>query len=419
MSTQSNSSSRYLTHELVIQILLRLPTASSLARFRCVSRSWRSLLSDPEFIRNFLFHHSSKDGTRLRIMIKRLCYDRSVYSLHRFDTLRHISTAAAAEEEEELPTAPYKVRWPNGSSQLDIVGHANGIFCIADGNSDGASDIILWNPETSETRVVPVSPFAHMSGFVVWGQQEQIGFGFDPESNDYKVVRTLQFTQGGNDNDDDDDDGDGNYSQDEEEEEVEEDESSLELSEVFSLRHGSWRKLQGGFTPGLLYSIPECHEGRYYWWWDEGPDGCSTFVSFDIRSEVFETVEVANPVGMSSDFSIRSVSLVKGSVVAVFSDMETVDEPNSLEVWALLNFAGEGWIKLYSIASTLLMNCVHPVGIWRNGRCFLQRYEDGELIVFDPEIGSIVTTDVQLQGEWQFFQIVPYAPSRISLSELA
>jgi len=38
----------HLPHELIIEILLRLPV-KSLIRFKCVSKSWFCLISDPHF----------------------------------------------------------------------------------------------------------------------------------------------------------------------------------------------------------------------------------------------------------------------------------------------------------------------------------------------------------------------------------
>ncbi|CAN1777239.1 F-box/kelch-repeat protein At3g06240 [Linum perenne] len=404
MATEESNINCYLTEELVIQILLRLPIASCLARFRCVCKSWCSLLSDPKFIRDIIFFRNCSNH---HLVIKRLCHDRSVYSLHSYDTLRLLH-ASSEMEEEDLPSLPYKVRWPNGTCSLSIVGCCNGIFCLADGNSDGASDIILWNPETWETKVLPVSPFAHLRGFVVWAQLERIGFGFDPVTNDFKVVRTLQFSPG---------DDDGNYSEElEENNNNNDDDEEAVTSEVYSLRNDSWRKLEAGFTHALLYSIPQSGDDGRFYWWDDGREGYTDFVSFDMSSEAFSTMEVANPVQMSSKFSIRSVSIVKGAAVAIFSDMETVEVANSMEIWMVLKLGG-AWTKLWSIGSSVVMKCVHPVGIWRNGQCFLQRYDDGELIVVDPESGDI--RELKIEGEWQFFQVVPYAPSQLGLASSA
>ncbi|CAI0390942.1 unnamed protein product [Linum tenue] len=38
----------------MMSILLRLPTVVCIARFRCVCRAWRILLSDLQFIRKFI-----------------------------------------------------------------------------------------------------------------------------------------------------------------------------------------------------------------------------------------------------------------------------------------------------------------------------------------------------------------------------
>ncbi|CAL1409587.1 unnamed protein product [Linum trigynum] len=79
-----------LPSDTVIEILTRLPSATAVARCRCVSASWRTLLSDPDFLlKIFLF-----DGTRCgggdrnkTIMIIRLLNAKTVpvYSLRSAD----------------------------------------------------------------------------------------------------------------------------------------------------------------------------------------------------------------------------------------------------------------------------------------------------------------------------------------------
>ncbi|OEL25973.1 hypothetical protein BAE44_0013003 [Dichanthelium oligosanthes] len=46
MDAATQSPAANLPHDLVVEILSRLP-AKSLCRFKCVSRSWRTLISDP------------------------------------------------------------------------------------------------------------------------------------------------------------------------------------------------------------------------------------------------------------------------------------------------------------------------------------------------------------------------------------
>ncbi|CAN1149800.1 hypothetical protein LINPERPRIM_LOCUS18552 [Linum perenne] len=105
----NNGSSTYFSEDIFINILQWLSIASCIARFRCVCRSWRILLSDPDFIRKIIFSQKSDDLKTLQILISGGCCD--------------------------------------------------GIFCLnsttrkADGNY--VQKMVLWNPTTGETKIVP------------------------------------------------------------------------------------------------------------------------------------------------------------------------------------------------------------------------------------------------------------------------
>ncbi|KAG7969571.1 hypothetical protein I3843_07G037100 [Carya illinoinensis] len=58
-------STKYLPEPVVVEILLRLPV-KSLLRFRCVSKRWRSLISDPRFAKSH-FRQASERSQRLLI----------------------------------------------------------------------------------------------------------------------------------------------------------------------------------------------------------------------------------------------------------------------------------------------------------------------------------------------------------------
>ncbi|CAN1178925.1 hypothetical protein LINPERHAP2_LOCUS33899 [Linum perenne] len=61
-----NNSATYFDEDILINILQWLPIASCIARFRCVCRSWRTLLSDPIFIRKIIFSQTSDDKKKLK-----------------------------------------------------------------------------------------------------------------------------------------------------------------------------------------------------------------------------------------------------------------------------------------------------------------------------------------------------------------
>ncbi|CAI0460169.1 unnamed protein product [Linum tenue] len=242
------SQATFLTEDVVINILLRLPIASCISLFRCVCRSWRNLLSDPEFIRKILFFRTTAEQQSLRILIAgdviRVLQTHSSsfnlwpvpaaaaqpprvrqthYSLHSYDALCPVSAAAAV---------PCKMRNYRPGNRLAIVGCCDGIFCISTYPGSSVSDISMWNPTTSETRLLPLSSCPRAPSFLMCC--EEIGFGFDPLTRDYKVVRTLVFERIDEEDDNGaDDDGLVKFGC----------PSRVAYTEVYSLRNDSWKRL--------------------------------------------------------------------------------------------------------------------------------------------------------------------------------
>ena len=60
-AAEETSINYYVPTEIIIEILSRLPV-KTLLRFRCVSKSWLSLISNPKFIRTRLDKSSNNNG---------------------------------------------------------------------------------------------------------------------------------------------------------------------------------------------------------------------------------------------------------------------------------------------------------------------------------------------------------------------
>ncbi|XP_060211511.1 putative F-box protein At3g16210 [Lycium barbarum] len=82
----------------------------------------------------------------------------------------------------------WKFKIPIELQSLDfmLLEPVNGILCICGPLKSHVSYAYLWNPLTNEFKALP-RPIVHM-GYVA----DNFGFGFVPNSNDYKVVRVLQ-----------------------------------------------------------------------------------------------------------------------------------------------------------------------------------------------------------------------------------
>ena len=165
--------SDYLYEELIVEIFTRLPP-KSLLRFRSFSKLLCSCISSPIFIRM----HTIRSPTK--IILSHLKWKRRNKEARYFET---------SHGEEELPLCLSPKQKYNGirtkvplfrcNIHIGIIGSCNGIFCVRNENR-----LTLWNPSIRREVSVPELPRKPNPGT----RNLMYGFGFDPISDDYKIV---------------------------------------------------------------------------------------------------------------------------------------------------------------------------------------------------------------------------------------
>ncbi|KAJ7980151.1 F-box protein family [Quillaja saponaria] len=151
-----------LPQELIIEILLRLPV-KSLVLFRCVSKTWLSLISNSQFGEL----HFQRDSAHTQ----RLLYisPSEVQSLD-FNASFHDDSASVK--------LSFPFGWP--SNAVEIMGSCNGFLCL----EVGITGYFLWNPSTNVYKRLPDPRFPSLESENVF----LYGFGCDTSTNDYLVV---------------------------------------------------------------------------------------------------------------------------------------------------------------------------------------------------------------------------------------
>lgn len=164
----------HIPEELIEEILINL-AVEPLLRFKCVSKSWRRLISDKSFAKAHL-QKSSDFIDRHNLMYK--FYHRNRWSL-RSCSLKYLLDG------QQYDAVPAWDHGPIGDhpKSIEILGSCNGLILV----SDRKSGLLLWNPKTRVFQYIPPISYPKPQ----FPGPSLYGFGYDDSTDDYKVVRVL------------------------------------------------------------------------------------------------------------------------------------------------------------------------------------------------------------------------------------
>ena len=122
--------------DVVTEILLRLPS-KSLIRFRCVCKSWDTLISSSEFISKHL--NFTTNNNNFCLLLGRISEHPGTQSFSVLcdQTLSH----------NQGFEFPFKIHF-------DLVGSCNGVLCLC--NNHNNLGINLWNPAICASKILPL-----------------------------------------------------------------------------------------------------------------------------------------------------------------------------------------------------------------------------------------------------------------------
>ncbi|XP_059647285.1 F-box/kelch-repeat protein At3g06240-like isoform X2 [Cornus florida] len=310
-----SSNGAELPQELLIDILSRLP-AKSLCRFKCVSKPWLTLISDPHFAQT----HLNRNKPQRVILLSDYLYS--------VDCDETSDSASVMATKLDFPPIDY----PN--ELIDILGSWNGLILIA--NEENAK--FLLNPTTRESKKLPKSPFAldPFSSYTMYG------LGYDSSTDDYKV---LSVAYNARDEDDDDE---------------EEKECADTFVSVFSLKTGAWRRIQdvpydhSSLEPYSLVLV----NGSIHWLTCRSSDYSSVIAAFDVAEEKFR--DVPAPSSIDNNRLVLHGLGVFGEFLCVLVCCNS----NKTDVWAMKEYGvTESWTKFTTICKPY-MHMMEPL-------CFL------------------------------------------------
>ncbi|XP_057802355.1 F-box/kelch-repeat protein At3g23880-like [Salvia miltiorrhiza] len=290
VKTHISHHSLCLPEEIIEEILQRLPV-NSLLKFRCVSKSWRSLIDSRRFIQKHLDY--SAENAQHGIILNSLGPDRG---------LKQCSLRSMLDDPF---TNQFRVcdSLNIGKGSISVVGSCNGLVCIL----HELKHFILWNPSTRMSRKLPDLDHKSKRGHIT-----SCGFGFDYLSGDYKVFGILSIFW-----------VTARYEA---------------ISKVYSLETNSWKSVKIGGVP-LFSEQGKFASGKLHWHRTVGLS--SDIASFDLRSEAYGVVEL--PCYLRGG-CVVSMEVIRGCLSIL------CDYPSGFNVWIMKQYGvRESWQKVATV----------------------------------------------------------------------
>ncbi|KAH0780693.1 hypothetical protein KY290_000291 [Solanum tuberosum] len=302
--------------------LPRLPLLP-LLRFKCVSKNWKTLISDPYFNMKHQRHHKNNlNSQKLLVAVDKVTFFSSS-SLSTFQLVEDIQNL-------DCPTNSIPDHY------CHIYGSCNGLVLV--GIFDRYDkQLLLWNPSMRESTVLPRPEFVT--------RYSTFGLGYDATSDDYKV---LKLDQG--------------YS----------DDIHLQPSyEILALKSDSWRKIRNypsrisntGYTLEIEPKFDEDHNmeplaflnGAFHW---VGFSGVLCIVSFSSSSDnmVFGEISLPEPptfriyrLGMNSDYGVS----VLGGMLCFYCTHYQWQMDGIFKLWIMKDYGvKESWTEIFTLKET-------------------------------------------------------------------
>ncbi|XP_009630556.1 F-box/kelch-repeat protein At3g06240-like [Nicotiana tomentosiformis] len=287
-----------LPEEIIIDILSLLP-AKFIGQYRCVSKQWCNLLSDPQFIKSHQTIHAHKGEEKLIYV--------SWYRELQTITFNHNPQNGIDIISRTLNLQQLSNSW------VSVAGSCNGLVLVI--KREEAKYLI--NPTTLEYHRIPNFDLA----LPVPGSCSMYGFGYDTLSDDYKVV-TLSYYDSFDENDP---------------------AITETFVDIYSLRKGLWKRLEsspydhplsdrasGVLVNGVLHWLA-CKTSQYSF----------VIAAFHLSDEKF--LEVAGPTGLGSNYSLCNLVVLRGCLcifTSIGKDMDTVT------FWMMKEYGvKESWTK--------------------------------------------------------------------------
>ncbi|XP_026427993.1 F-box/kelch-repeat protein At3g06240-like isoform X2 [Papaver somniferum] len=362
--------------EIFILIISRLPVRSVLA-CKCVSKSWKNLISDPDFVQMHLNFHKQNSNCLIGVVgqqdnnfqIHSIGYaslaslllpemfiedesdDNVVEEDDSSSTLSEDSALSRIDGNAAQTDYPFK----DLGLTVDLFGSCNGIVCLwfHDDDREVLDDFFcLWNPATNEYKRICEAP-----GRYRYTDVKLYAFVYDPMVDDYKFMIGVPVFS-------------------------EQERSEMgSLIHLYSLATDSWKSFptpcdfDSAKKPGVLFN------GDLHW---DASHPNRSIVSLDIRNEEFKAIQPP-----SGPLELLLVGVLEERLCVLVED-----ENDAIDIWKMEVYGDpESWTKRYTISHKIITSrighhCSFLRFMWSFENGVILFKDSGDLCFYDPEHGS-------------------------------
>ncbi|KAJ7980153.1 F-box/kelch-repeat protein [Quillaja saponaria] len=366
-----------LSDELIAEILLRIPV-KLLLKFRCVCKSWKSLISDPHFVKKHLCMSTIDPNSidhRIMLISERINFT-------------PISCSVSSLYENPSSNVVCLSHPLNGCCYRKMAGSCDGLLCLAISDNN----VLLWNPTIGVSKKLPCLCNEWKNKLPCQGNENQsgcftvFGFGYDHLIGDYKVVAVFCYVSGADCAD------------------------LLYKTEVMvcALCTNSWRGIQefpycgpckesGKFVSGCLIWIVGCLNDSSNPW---------KIISLDLGTETYQ--EVLQPDHGVSNLQ-PTVGVLRDCLCITYNHFTVSDST----VWLMKEYGvKDSWTRLVTVPyfqnPEYLGN--KPLFISENGEVLMQFARI--VVLYNPSTNSFRFPGIQNNIGW--IDVVVYVESLVS-----
>jgi F-box interacting protein len=302
--SQPRKKTERIPYDVVYDIFTRL-AVKSLMRFRCVSKSCNSIITNPIFIKTHL-DRANNNGYLLYIdhARKNPPYRRELCTVV-YNTLTEIS------------------RFQIPFSHLHIAGFCNGMFCFRNYRNNV---LYLWNPTIRKFKKLANARkcFPYSRSFFTFG------LAYHAQNNDFKILRIACYKKIGQ-------------------------VYMLQAkAEVYTLSTDSWREVVIELEPQTRFidHIPQSyclfHNGALHTILNSAVER-GYILSFDVNDERFRKIMLPQSyfdVAFYSDIHIKSLAVIKGSLAFIVFCNNIDRLSGKCHIWVMREYGVvESWTR--------------------------------------------------------------------------